>query len=172
MPAGHLKLACAASCPAPLVMSLNRPWLDVTDAAEALTMSTQSGWKVTAGDVVSFVMHTVMDLPGVPASIRPPISVPKASMCASCISSFSNNSRVSSSGARMSMVNLTCPGMVFTLPGDTSMMPVVATASCLVARRWQCRMSRDARSEASARSERGVVPEWAPIKKSTSRRLR
>lgn len=72
----------------------------------------------------------------------------------------------------MSRLKLTAPGTVFVEPGDSFRMPVEARALCAVARRWECRMSLLARSKASVRLDRGVVPVCASAPLNVSLRSR
>lgn len=146
---GQRRLAYTLSCPAPLTMSLTKSALPVTDSADACTAAMQSGWKFTAGDVLSVCQLTDN------------LSFEEASAAKSFLSSVSTVSTVLSAGARTSRLKRTWPGTVLTLPGDKVRIPVDARAECLAATSWERVMRRAASSSASAREENGVVPVWA-----------
>lgn len=146
---GQRRLVYTLSCPAPLTISLTRSALPVTDSADARTAAMQSGWKSTAGDVLSVCQLTDS------------LSLEDASDAKSLFSSASTASTVLSAGARTSRLKRTWPGMVLTLPGDKVSIPVEARAECLAATSWERVIRRAARSSASALEENGVVPVWA-----------
>lgn len=154
---GHRRLAYTLSWPAPLTISLTRSSLPVTDTAASRTAAMQSGWKSTAADVLS-VCHST-----------PSLSFPEARDAKSFFSSASTVSTVLSAGARMSRLKRTWPGMVLTLPGDRVRMPVDAKAECFTATSWERVIRRAARSSASARAEKGVVPVWASVSQLANR---
>lgn len=151
-------LVYALSWPAPLEMSIMPSRSPSTDSADSRTAWMQSGWNLVADEIVSVCQATDNGKLGVAPVSSPSTSTPRAKRSKSCFSWFSTSSTVSSIGDRTSSVKLTCPGIVFVLPGLSLRMPVEASAWCLVATRWECVMRRAARSSASARSAKGVDP--------------
>jgi hypothetical protein len=129
-----------------------------TDPAAARTAAMQSGWKSTAGEVLSVCHLTVnsfsLDLGNAGSSTF----WPRAMAAKSRFSSASTASTVLSAGARTSRLKRTWPGMVFTLPGDRVRTPVEARATCLAAILCEWAIRRAAMRRASARAEKGVVP--------------
>lgn len=139
MDVGHLLLVYTLSWPAPLVISRYSRSSPSTDFAAALTDSIQSSWNSTAGDSKSVVQVTDngnscwLPCGEGSASTEPP----RARIEKSRFSSASTASTISSAAARMSRLNRTWPGTVFTLPGESVRMPVEASAACLVATRLE-----------------------------------